>query len=113
MLANCLAQADLLFRGATSQTFEQHQRVRGNTSNTVILLDQVDAFSLGMLLAMYEHKIALLGYIWGINPFDQWGVAHGKRLAESYYRRLGGDTGPSLSPSADISVRKIRDETQS
>lgn len=113
MLANCLAQADLLFRGANSQTYEQHQHVTGNTSNTVFLLDQVDAFTLGMLLAMYEHKVALLGYIWGINPFDQWGVAHGKQLADSYYRRLGGDAGPSLSPSAEISVRKIRDKTQS
>ena len=46
-----------------------------------MLLPRLDAFTLGQLVALYEHKVAVLGALWGINPFDQWGVELGKQLA--------------------------------
>ncbi len=44
-------------------------------------LAQFDPFTLGRLMALYEHKIFVQGVIWGINSFDQWGVELGKKLA--------------------------------
>jgi glucose-6-phosphate isomerase len=46
-----------------------------------ILVPSLDAFSLGQLLALYEHRVAVQGFVWGINSFDQWGVQLGKVLA--------------------------------
>jgi glucose-6-phosphate isomerase len=46
-----------------------------------MLLPRLDAYTLGQLVASYEHKVAVLGALWGINPFDQWGVELGKQLA--------------------------------
>jgi glucose-6-phosphate isomerase len=46
-----------------------------------MLLPRLDAYTLGQLVALYEHKVAVLGALWGINPFDQWGVELGKQLA--------------------------------
>ncbi|GHU17771.1 glucose-6-phosphate isomerase [Betaproteobacteria bacterium] len=53
----------------------------GNQPGTTILLPRLDAFHLGALLALYEHKIFVQGWIWGINPFDQYGVELGKDMA--------------------------------
>ena len=58
-----------------------HRVFPGDRPTTTILLPQLDAFTLGQLVALYEHKVACLGALWGINPFDQWGVELGKQLA--------------------------------
>ena len=56
---------------------------------TVITLDGLNPETFGALIALYEHKTASLGWLWGINPFDQWGVELGKRLAERFEALLG------------------------
>lgn len=53
----------------------------GNRPSTTILLESLSPENLGMLLALYEHKVFVQSVIWGINPFDQWGVELGKQLA--------------------------------
>jgi glucose-6-phosphate isomerase len=53
----------------------------GNQPSTTLLLPRLDPFTLGALLALYEHKVFVESIIWDINPFDQWGVEYGKQLA--------------------------------
>jgi glucose-6-phosphate isomerase len=53
----------------------------GNRPTNTILYPKLDPRTLGMIIAMYEHKVFVQGVIWGINSFDQWGVELGKELA--------------------------------
>ena len=53
----------------------------GNQPSSTLLLEQLDAYTLGALIACYEHKVFTQAMIWGINPFDQWGVELGKQVA--------------------------------
>lgn len=92
LLANCLGQGEALLTGASSPTDTPHQAVPGNHPSTTILLDRLDGRCLGMLLALYEHKVFCQSVIWGINPFDQWGVELGKQLARRVYEALGRDS---------------------
>lgn len=84
-LANCLAQSRLLALGDAALTDPEsmpvYQRYRGNQPSSTLLLDELTPYSLGALLALYEHKVFVQSVIWNINPFDQWGVEMGKRLA--------------------------------
>lgn len=84
-LANCLAQSRLLALGdAALNNAEQlpvYQRYRGNQPSSTLLLNELTPYSLGALIAMYEHKVFVQSVIWEINPFDQWGVEMGKKLA--------------------------------
>ena len=79
LLAHALAQSEALMEGlATPQT---HKACPGDRMSTTLVLPQLDAFHLGVLLAMYEHKAFLQGTVWGVNPFDQFGVELGKVIA--------------------------------
>lgn len=60
-----------------------HKVFPGNRPSNTLLYPQLDPFMLGMLVAMYEHKIFVQGAIWNINSFDQWGVELGKQLAQT------------------------------
>lgn len=53
----------------------------GNRPSLSLLFPKLDAFSAGQLLAIYEHRTAVQGFVWGLNSFDQWGVELGKKLA--------------------------------
>ena len=79
LLANCLAQSAALAFGDAAD--DALRACPGNQPSTTVLLPHLDAYHLGMLLATYEHKTFAQGVVWGINPFDQWGVELGKRLA--------------------------------
>jgi len=59
----------------------------------VLLLDELTAYSCGQLLALYEHRTAVQGFIWGINSFDQWGVELGKVLAKQVRSQLAASRG--------------------
>ncbi|MBX3650144.1 MAG: glucose-6-phosphate isomerase [Burkholderiales bacterium] len=100
MLANCFAQSALLMQGVSATETEQdllrqgipareaarlapHQALPGNRPSNTLLLDALSPRSLGALLALYEHRTFVQSAIWDINAFDQWGVEHGKRLANS------------------------------
>ena len=90
-LANCLAQRSLLFHGHQTSKTESHKIVKGCHPCNLLLLDTIDAKNIGRLLALYEHKVSLLGLLWRINSFDQFGVEHGKLLSETF--RLAIETG--------------------
>ncbi len=79
LLANLLAQAEAFANGAPGA--DPQRAYPGSRPSTMILLDALTPESLGALVALYEHSVYVQATIWGINPFDQWGVELGKRLA--------------------------------
>ena len=88
LIANFLAQTEALMRGRTreetlAQTdqFVQQKTFEGNHPSNAILLQKLTPHALGMLVALYEHKIFVQGVIWNLNSYDQWGVELGKQLA--------------------------------
>ena len=84
-LANCFAQSRLLMLGDDAIDEDgprpSHKRYRGNQPSTTLLLERLSPATLGALIALYEHKVFVQATIWGINPFDQWGVELGKQIA--------------------------------
>ena len=88
LLSNFFAQGEALMNGkADAQA--PHAAVPGNRPSTSILADEFDAKHLGMLLALYEHKVFVQSVIWHMNAFDQWGVALGKQVADRVLPVLG------------------------
>jgi len=100
LMANFLAQTEALMMGKTEEqakaelkkagTSEEkivkllpHKVFLGNRPTNSIVVKRVTPFTLGALIAMYEHKIFVQGIIWDINSFDQWGVELGKQLAKA------------------------------
>ena len=96
LLANCFAQSEALMRGKTpaeaqaelastvppAPTFLAPYKVfPGNQPSTTLLLPAIEPYTLGQLVALYEHKTFALGALWNLNSFDQWGVEYGKQLA--------------------------------
>jgi len=82
LLANALAQSKALMEGQDNID-EPYRFFSGNRPSSSLILDKLDPFHLGMLLALYEHKIFVQGVIWNINSFDQWGVELGKINAKT------------------------------
>ncbi|XP_049880376.1 glucose-6-phosphate isomerase-like [Pectinophora gossypiella] len=100
LLANFLAQTEALMKGKTADEAKAeleksgmapeavakilpHKVFKGNRPTNSIVVKKVTPFTLGALIAMYEHKIFTQGVIWDINSFDQWGVELGKQLAKA------------------------------
>jgi glucose-6-phosphate isomerase len=98
LLANFLAQTQALMLGKTreearaelaqqnmsGQALEDllpHKVFEGNRPTTSIMFEQLTPYTLGKLIALYEHKIFVQGIIWDINSYDQWGVEYGKQIA--------------------------------
>lgn len=103
-LANCLAQSRLLALGEAAlpagEQLPGYKRYRGNQPSSTLLLDTLTPFSLGMLMAAYEHKVFTQAVIWGINPFDQWGVEMGKKIATETLAHIRGEATGSVSDSS-------------
>lgn len=76
-----------------------HRIMPGNRPSSILMLDELSAYNLGMLLAMYEHSILVESVIWQINAFDQWGVELGKVLAGQIGRAMGSG---GAKESADL-----------
>lgn len=110
LLANFLAQSAALAFGKTEEEARAeleaagvpsdqmaallpHKVFAGNQPSTTIIMPRMDAYHLGLLIALYEHKVFVQGVIWGINSFDQWGVELGKQLAGRLLPALKGETG--------------------
>ena len=73
----------------------QHRTFPGNRPTNSILVNELTPYTLGQLIALYEHKIFVQGIIWNINSFDQWGVELGKQLASVIL--------PELESAGDVS----------
>jgi glucose-6-phosphate isomerase len=81
LLANLLSQSKALMDGDTDNS-DPHKYIEGNKPSTTLLIDNLSPFTLGSLLALYEHRVFVQSVIWQINAFDQWGVQLGKVLSE-------------------------------
>lgn len=89
LLANLFAQTEALAFGKTAAEARRGSArapggapdVPGNRPSSTILLPHLSPYTVGQLVALYEHKVFTQGWIWGINSFDQWGVELGKALA--------------------------------
>jgi len=90
LLANLLAQSEALANGQPSD--DPHRAYAGGRPGTVLLLDDAGPRALGALIAMYEHSVYLQGVLWGINPFDQFGVELGKQVADRLLPALRGES---------------------
>ena len=90
LLANLLAQAEALANGQDSD--DPQRRYPGGTPSSMLLLDQLTPEALGALLALYEHSTSVLGHLWGLNAFDQWGVELGKKVATRLEPALRGES---------------------
>ena len=69
-----------------------YKQYAGNQPSSTILLKELTPYSLGMLIAMYEHKVFVQSVLWNINPFDQWGVEKGKEIANQLLPILSGES---------------------
>ncbi|PCJ99378.1 MAG: glucose-6-phosphate isomerase [Zetaproteobacteria bacterium] len=89
LLSNALAQSKALMEG--KKDADPHRCFEGNRPSNTIVLDELTPYTLGLLLALYEHKIFVQGIIWNINSFDQCGVELGKTLAGEIIKNFDKD----------------------
>ncbi len=116
LLANCLAQsaalafgrteaevrAEMAAKGAAPAEIDRlapHRTFPGDRPSTTILHRRLDAFALGRLIALFEHKVFVQAALWGINPFDQWGVELGKVMAGDVLAAVQGGDASALDGS--------------
>jgi glucose-6-phosphate isomerase len=90
LLSHGIAQTEALLQGR--HAIEPHRVFSGDRPTTTIAIDELSPFALGMLLALYEHKVFVQGVIWNINSFDQFGVELGKQLASTILAEIEGGT---------------------
>ncbi|KAI9119106.1 hypothetical protein K1719_009781 [Acacia pycnantha] len=97
LMSNFFAQPDALANGKTPEELQKenvaphlipHKTFSGNRPSLSLLLPSLNAYNVGQLLAIYEHRVAVEGFIWGVNSFDQWGVELGKSLATQVRKQL-------------------------
>ncbi|MBE1297364.1 MAG: glucose-6-phosphate isomerase [Rhodobacteraceae bacterium] len=105
--ANCLAQSEALmlgrsledakkiaaklgFEGAEQERQAAHRTFPGNRPSVTLAYPKLTPFTLGQIIALYEHRVFTEGVIWNINSFDQWGVELGKELANALLPMVQG-----------------------
>lgn len=122
LAAHCFAQTQALMQGKTLQEatteclaagmdettaaqLAPHKVSPGNKPSNTLLLPELSPYSLGALIALYEHKVFCQGVLWQLNSFDQWGVELGKQLSGPIYQALGGADASKLDRSTQLLVQ--------
>lgn len=125
LLANILAQAEALMKGktvdeaaaelraagkdeATVEKLKLNKSFDGNRPSNMFIIDKLTPYNLGMLIAMYEHKVYTQGVIWEIDSFDQWGVELGKQLALKILPELENGVSATHDSSTTKLINKVR-----
>ncbi len=126
LVANALAQSEALLRGKTRAEAEAEMRAKGmpeteiariaphrafsgNRPSNTIMFRHLDGYALGRLIALYEHKVAVQGWLWQIDSFDQWGVELGKVLAGGIIPDLSAGPKPGAHDgSTEALIRRFR-----
>ena len=118
LLSNVLAQGEALMKGKTMNEAAEELRKAGKTKEEAEFLKKYKSFSgnrpsntmllkkIGMLIALYEHKVFVQGVIWNINSFDQMGVELGKQLALKILPELEGNAYGTEHDSSTLSLIK-------
>lgn len=100
LLLNMIAQANVMAQGVNTQQLDSlnvpkhlipHQILGGNKPSTIFIADELTPSTLGQLIALYEHMVHAWGTVLGINPFDQFGVEAGKRMAKQLSKNAPGE----------------------
>jgi glucose-6-phosphate isomerase len=116
LVANALAQSQALMRGRTleearaqllaagrpeeeTDRLAPHRVFPGNRPSNTIAYRTLDPWTLGFLLATYEHKVFVQGVLWGVNSYDQWGVELGKELANVLLPAVKGEKAAEVDGS--------------
>jgi glucose-6-phosphate isomerase len=124
LIANCLAQSAALMRGkdagrvraelirqglsgAALEAAIPHRVFSGNRPSNTLLLPRLDAWHLGALCALYEHRTFALSVLWNIHAFDQWGVELGKQLAQEVLAASDPARAAALDPSTRALMERI------
>ncbi len=119
LLSNVFAQSEALAFGkaieqvkaeGTPDWLIPHRIFEGNRPSNTILAERLTPEVLGKLVALYEHSVFTQGAIWGINPFDQWGVELGKVLAQRIIPELESKVEPALGHDSSTNqlIRRYR-----
>ena len=119
LMANVFAQAEALAFGKTEEQVRAegtidalvpHRVFEGNRPSNTILAESLTPATLGRLVALYEHSVFTQGVVWGIDPFDQWGVELGKVLAVRVADELMAAEEPGLSHDSSTNnlIRRYR-----
>ena len=114
LMSNFFAQPDALAYGKFTdeelkgipENLVNHKKFLGDKSSSSLLMKQLDAFSTGQLLAIYEHRVATEGFLYDINSFDQWGVELGKVLAGGV-RKVFSETNQEIEKKFNSSTVKL------
>lgn len=130
LTANCFAQSEALMLGKNRaevirelrasglaadriEDLLPHKIMPGNRPSNTFLYKQLDPATLGMLIALYEHKVFVQGTIWGVNSFDQWGVEFGKKLANELLPMIEQRIAPSGRDGSTLGlIQSFLDKTQ-
>ena len=117
LAANVFAQGEALAFGKTAEEVRAegvpewlvpHRMFPGNRPSSTLLLERLTPAALGRLVALYEHAVFVQGAVWGINPFDQWGVELGKVLAQRIVPELAAGVEPRHDSSTTALIRRYR-----
>ena len=121
LVANAFAQSQALMQGKSLdnvtvelrlndmeeqsiKALAPHKVIAGNRPSNTITMDRLTPFTMGSLIALYEHKVFVQGVIWNINSFDQWGVELGKVLGNKIFDQL---TEQKPSANEDLSTQGL------
>ncbi|MBV9286983.1 MAG: glucose-6-phosphate isomerase [Hyphomicrobiales bacterium] len=119
LMANLFAQAEALAFGKTAAELQAEgskpaqtpfRVCEGNRPTNLILAERLDPYTLGALIALYEHNVFTQGAIWGVDSFDQWGVELGKVLANRIAPELKASAEPPLKHDSSTNdlIRRYR-----
>lgn len=110
LLSHVLGQTKALMDGKNG--VDPHRHFEGNRPSTALFLDKLDPYHLGMLIALYEHKIFVQGVLWNVNSFDQWGVELGKQIARDILDYFHDDRNlMRLDSSSAAMIAKMRPQS--
>lgn len=126
LISNVLAQGEALMQGKTMaqaaqelqkagkskeeiEALKRYKSFSGNRPSNTIVLKKLDPYMLGMLVAMYEHKVFVQGAVWNIDSFDQFGVELGKQLALNILPEIDGTAfGVEHDSSTEALIKHIK-----
>jgi glucose-6-phosphate isomerase len=121
LFANCLSQSqammagktleqarhELIAEGLSAQDIDRlasHKVVPGNQPSNTLMMQQLTPWTLGAMMALYEHRTFVQGVIWDLDSFDQWGVELGKQLGQNILPRLLAQPAPANTGNSDSST---------
>ncbi len=107
LISNMFAQAEALAFGKKDSS--GHKWFPGNRPSNIIMAEILNPENLGKIISLYEHKTFVQAVIWNINPFDQWGVELGKKLAKKIIKELASDQIIEHDPSTKRLINKYKE----